>query len=61
MVTVKFWVGGVPRMRHKVTQEQVDACYALPKTADRWDYWRRITGDKSIVGPILIWHIVEKD
>jgi hypothetical protein len=55
MIIVEFWMGGSRFVRHLVSQEAVRACYALPKTADRFEYWRAVTGDASIKGHVLVW------
>lgn len=52
---VAFWMGGTNTVSHDVAQAHIDACYALPKTADRWAYWRGVTGDNRIQPPVLIW------
>lgn len=60
MIEVEFWMGPEKTRRHLVKQDDLDACYALPKAADKFAYWRKVTGDQSIVGPILVWSTVEK-
>ena len=57
---VSFWMGGDRRVVRAVTSEEIEACYALPKTADRFAYWISITGDISISGHVMIWSPVEE-
>ena len=57
---VEFWMGGYRRVVHSVHVEDIERCYMLGKTADRFAFWREVTGDNSIVGPVLIWAPVEK-
>ena len=52
---VEFWMGGYRRVVHSVHVEDIERCYMLGKTADRFAFWREVTGDNSIVGPVLIW------
>lgn len=32
-------------------------CYALPKDADRFEFWRRKTGDERIRGHAMVWEV----
>ena len=60
MPLVEFWLGGAETLRHEVDQAAVDACYALPKSADRFAYWRGVTGDRRITGRVLVWSPVRE-
>lgn len=60
MIELEFWMGADRVVCHSVRQEDIDACYALPKSTDRFAYWRKITGDDRIQGPILVWSPKEK-
>lgn len=55
MIVVQFWMGGERVVWHSVSEESISACYALPKTADRFAYWRGVTGDQSIASHVLVW------
>lgn len=34
-------------------------CYALPKDADRFAFWRRKTGDDRIKGHAMVWQVID--
>lgn len=52
---VEFWVGGDRLYTKGVPDEAVEECYRLPKSADRFAYWRGVTGDPRIEGHVLVW------
>jgi hypothetical protein len=58
---VEFWMGGSNRVFHLVSEEDIDACSKLPKHADRFEYWRKVTGDPAICGHVLVWCPVERN
>lgn len=54
-MVIEFWLGGARRFTHDVLPKVVEDCLALPKTRDRFSYWREITGDARIEGHVLVW------
>jgi hypothetical protein len=61
MPLVEFWLGGGETIRHhQVDEAAIARCYALPKTADRFAYWRQVTGDQLIAGRVLVWSPVRE-
>lgn len=34
-------------------------CSALPKDADRFEFWRGVTVDSRIVGHAMVWSVIE--
>lgn len=52
---IAIWLGGSVTRYYSVSPEAIANCYALPKRADRFAYWQKITGDPTIAGNAMVW------
>jgi hypothetical protein len=54
---IKFFVSGGEQFECDAPFGSDKDCYALPKDADRFEYWRQKTGDERIRGHAMVWEV----
>lgn len=52
---IEIWIGGKGVRIYDVPDGSIEACLAGAKELDRFEYWRRVTGDETIKGNAMIW------
>jgi hypothetical protein len=57
-MNIKFFVSSGESFTCKVPNGADKACLVLPKEASRFDYWRKVTGDKRLIGHAMVWEVV---
>jgi hypothetical protein len=58
-VKIKFFVSSGERFVIDAPNDAAAKCLALPPSADRFEFWRRMTGDSRIIGHAMVWSIAE--
>ena len=60
LVEVEFWLGGDKKFVHRVKQVDIDRCLAAPTSMDRFQYWQKVTGNRELVGNVMVWSPVRR-
>jgi hypothetical protein len=59
MKTVRIFVSDGETFDYEVADVAVSDCYALPSQADRFEFWRAVTGDDRIQGHAMVWQVIQ--
>lgn len=60
--TVNIWVSSLGTCAthvHSVPASAVAQCRALPSSADRFAFWRKVTGNDAITGHAMAWTVAD--